>query len=120
MGTCFKLDGVFERVIFNIFTMIENYVDAFKLLKANDICATDEELIQEYATMGETSARTSSLSMVWNHSPGTRTSNSPTSTNLNSTRKSMPTRPLTNLGARCSGTKSRLSSEQKDTRYLTE
>jgi len=50
-GTCFRLDGVFERVFENFFPMIWNYVDMFKLLKTNDICYSDEQLIDEYATM---------------------------------------------------------------------
>lgn len=50
-ATCFNLAGVFDRVFENIFPMIENYVDAFHLLTKNDICSTDEELIQQYATM---------------------------------------------------------------------
>merc|ERR1711990_659594 len=50
-GTCFNLDGVFWRVVDNILPMIDNYIDIFRLLKTNDICYTDEQLIDEYATM---------------------------------------------------------------------
>lgn len=43
--------GVFERVIENIFPLIWNALDFISILKTNDICYSDEQLIQEYATM---------------------------------------------------------------------
>jgi hypothetical protein len=50
-GTCFKMDGMWERVIENFFPMLTNAWDLLGALRSNDICYSDEQLITEYATM---------------------------------------------------------------------
>jgi len=50
-STCFKMAGVWERVIENIFPLMWNAWEFLSLLKTNDICYTDDQLIEEYATM---------------------------------------------------------------------
>jgi hypothetical protein len=50
-GTCFKMEGWFDRIVENVFPLAWNAYDWFTLLKADDICATDQELIDNYAQM---------------------------------------------------------------------
>lgn len=50
-GICFKLDGWFNRIMENGFTLLSNFIENVHLFKANDICYTDEQMIEEYATM---------------------------------------------------------------------
>jgi len=47
--TCFRMGGVWTRVWDDFFPLIHNIVDMFEVVKTNDICYNDEELIGEWA-----------------------------------------------------------------------
>lgn len=58
-GTCFRLEGVFERLYDNMFPLMYNAYETWGLIKTNDICYTDDQLIEEHAQLwGNLSAMT--------------------------------------------------------------
>ena len=48
-GQCFRLDGVIERLAWNVFPILSNIWDGLSIVRSNDICFTDDQLIEEYA-----------------------------------------------------------------------
>jgi len=43
------LEGVVSRVFTDIFTIIQNIISGFHIIKTDDLCYSDDQLIEEYA-----------------------------------------------------------------------
>ena len=46
---CFRQEGMIERTMWNIFPIMNNVWDALTLIGGNDVCYTDDQLVEEYA-----------------------------------------------------------------------